>query len=91
VPDYVLYRPNNPSSEKKADKEIKEIVARREASKQKAKNRKAKTTGSVKKTGPESKPRSGRRNDKAGKKPSRSGSRFPQSSKQGKLRGRGKA
>ncbi|MFH2046395.1 MAG: DEAD/DEAH box helicase, partial [Pseudomonadota bacterium] len=45
VPDYVLYRPNNPSSEKKADKEIKEIVARREASKQKAKNRKAKTTG----------------------------------------------
>jgi len=88
VPDYVFFRPNNPSSEKKADKEIKEIVARREASKQKAKNRKAKTTGSVKKSGPESKSRSGRRNDKAGKKPSRSGSRFPQSSKQGKPRGR---
>ncbi|CCK80523.1 DEAD/DEAH box helicase [Desulfobacula toluolica] len=36
VPDFVLLRPNNPSSEKKADKQIKEIVNKRKASKQRS-------------------------------------------------------
>lgn len=88
VPDFVLFRPNSASSEKKADTAIKEMVARRKASKKRLQTRIAKTTGSGKSSGPELKSRSGRRNDKAGKKPSRSGSRFPQSSNQGKPRGR---
>ena len=88
VPDFVLFRPNSPSSEKKADKDIKEIVARRNSNKQRSRARKAKTKGSGKSSGPASKSRSGRKNDKAGKKPSRSGSRSPQSSKKGKARGR---
>ncbi|SDT96129.1 DEAD/DEAH box helicase [Desulfobacula phenolica] len=36
VPDFVLLRPNNPSSEKKANKIIKEIVNKRKASKQRS-------------------------------------------------------
>ncbi len=78
VPDFVLFRPNNPASEKKADKAIKELVAKRNAAKQRSQTRKAKATGSGKRLGPESKSRSGRRNPKAGKKASRSGSRSPQ-------------
>jgi ATP-dependent RNA helicase RhlE len=54
VPDYVLYRPNNSYSELTADKEIKEIVARRAASKQRSKGRKAKSSGSGKRAGPKS-------------------------------------
>ena len=42
VPDYVLFRPDSASSQKKADKDIKEIVARRNASKKQSKTRKAK-------------------------------------------------
>ncbi len=45
VPDFVLLRPNNPSSEKKADKGIKELVVRRNFLKQRSKTRNAKTTG----------------------------------------------
>jgi len=88
VPDYVLFRPNNPSSEKKVDKAIKELVFRRNTSEQQSKTRKSKRTGSGKSSKPESKLRSGMRNDKAGIKPSRSSSRFPKSSKPGKARGR---
>jgi len=88
VPDFVLLRPTNPSSEKKADKTIKELVARRNWSKQRSQARKAKTTGSGKRSGPESKFRSGGKNHKAGKKQSRSGLHAPQSSKQSKPRGR---
>ena len=84
VPDYVLYRPGNAASEKKADKDIKALVDRRNAAKQRSKSRKAKTTVAGKPSGPESKSRSGRRSDKAGKKPSRSGSRPRQSSSQRK-------
>jgi len=83
VPDFVLLRPNNPASEKKADKAIKELVVKRNAAKQRSQARKAKATGSRKRSEPESKSRSERRNPKAGKKPSRSGSRSPQSSKRG--------
>ena len=89
VPDYVLFRPDSASSQKKADNDIKEMVARRNASKKQSKTRKAKTTGSGKSSGPESKSRSGRENDKAGKKPSRSGSRPPSMLQEpGKPRGR---
>ena len=68
VPDYVLYRPNSVLSEKKADKAIKALVARRNVLKQRSKSR------------------SGGRNGKTVKKPSRKGSHFPQSSKKGKSR-----
>ncbi len=88
VPDYVLFRPDNASSEKKADTTIKEIVARRTASKKQSKTRNAKKTGSGKNPAPGSTFRSGRKNEKAGKKPPRSGPRRPQSSKPGKSRGR---
>jgi ATP-dependent RNA helicase RhlE len=39
VPDFVLFRPNSASSEKKADPAIKEMVARRNASKKREKTR----------------------------------------------------
>jgi len=87
VPDFVLLRPNNPASEKKADKAIKELVVKRNAAKQRSKIRKAKATGSGKSSGAESKSRSGRRNPKAGKKQPRIGSRSPHVSKRGKPRG----
>ncbi len=57
VPDFVLFRPDNPQSEKMADKEIKEIVVRRNASKQRAKIRKAKRTRSDRRPGAQSKSR----------------------------------
>lgn len=60
VPDFVLLRPNNPASEKKADKTIKELVVKRNAAKQRSQTRKAKAKGSGKRSGPESKSRSGR-------------------------------
>ncbi len=88
VPDFVLFRPNNPSSEKKADTAIKELVAKRNASKKRSQTRIAKTKGSGKNSGQISKPRSGSRKDKAGKKPARSGSRPPQSSIQDKRGGK---
>ncbi|MCB2148946.1 MAG: DEAD/DEAH box helicase [Deltaproteobacteria bacterium] len=77
VPDYVLFRPDSASSEKKADKEIKEIVAGRTASKKQSKTRIAKKTGSGKRAAPGSTSRSGRKIEKAGKKPPRSGPRRP--------------
>ena len=88
VPDFVLFRPNNPSSERKADKDIKEIVNKRKASKVSSQTPAGKTAGSGKRFGSELKFRSGRKNEKAGKKPSRSGSRSHQSSKKGRPRGR---
>jgi ATP-dependent RNA helicase RhlE len=51
VPDFVLFRPNSASSEKKADKDIKELVARRNASKRRSQARKAKTASSAKARG----------------------------------------
>ncbi len=103
VPDYVLYRPNNAASEKKAGKAIKELVAGRAAAKA-AKSAKstsgakpqgkteegrgaAKGSGRRASTGP--KPSTGRRNDKSGRPPARSGASGSQSLKQGKRRGRG--
>lgn len=72
VPDFVLLRPNNPSSEKKADKAIREIVDQRKLSKQRGKIESPST----------------RNSKKAGKKTPRPGSRSPRSSKKGAPRGR---
>ncbi|MBI9087400.1 MAG: DEAD/DEAH box helicase [Desulfobacterales bacterium] len=78
VPDFVLFRPNSASSEKKADKDLIEIVARRTVSKKGSRPPAVKTDG--KKTGLKPKSRTGRRNDHAVKKSSRSRSRSPKSS-----------
>jgi ATP-dependent RNA helicase RhlE len=88
VPDYVLYRPDSPPSEMKADKELIEIVARRTRLKQQSKTRKIKPTGSGKNSGPKSNSSSDRRSDRVLKKPPRSRSRASQSSSQSKPRGR---
>ncbi len=88
VPDFVLFRPNSVSSEQKADKDLKELVGRRNASKRLSQRRKAKTGKSGKSTGTESKSRSDRRNDKADKKSFRSGSHGSHSSHRSKPRGR---
>ncbi len=79
VPDYVLLRPDNPASEKNADKTIKEIVEQRKISKQRGKTPCAKT-----------KCRFTANNEKAGKKRSRPGPRPPKSSKKGRPKGRRK-
>jgi len=88
VPDFVLLRPNNPASEKKADKAIKELVKKRNISKQQSETRKGKATGSGKSSGSGSKSRSGTRKPKAGKKQPRSGSRSRHASKRGEPKGR---
>ena len=88
VPDYVLFRPDSASSEKMADNDIKEIVARRTASKKQSKTRNAKKTVPGRNAAPGSTSRSGRKNEKAGKKPPRSGPRRPQPSRPGKPTGR---
>ena len=90
VPDFVLYRPHNATSEKKADRSIKELVAQRAAAKQQAKSGEgnAKTTGPRQRTGAKPQPKTGRRNNTAGKKQEWLGPSAPQSSKQGKRKGR---
>ena len=87
VPDFVLFRPDSPSSEQKADPAIKEWVSRRKAVKERSKIRRAKTTGSGKSVRPAPKPRSGSKNGPAGKKKS-SATRSHQTPKQGNPRGR---
>ena len=75
VPDFVLYRPGSASSEKKADKDLKDIVDKRTASKKQRKLRASKTSGSARNQGPASKARSGRKKNKTAKRSSRSGAR----------------
>ncbi len=83
VPDFVLFRPNSSSSERKADKSLKELVAKRKSSKPRSQTFTAKTTGL------KSKSRSGsRRTDKKGTKPSKSGPSLHRSPKKGRLKGR---
>ncbi len=78
VPEFILFRPNNPSSEKQADEAIKEMVVKRNAAKQRSQTRKAKTTGPGKRSGAESKSRSGGRKHKAGKsRPAPAGNALP--------------
>ncbi|MCG8634688.1 MAG: DEAD/DEAH box helicase [Desulfobacterales bacterium] len=77
VPDFVLLRPDDAGSERKADKKIKELVSKRRASKRK----------SVPKGGkPKAQPKSGRKKGKSGKKVSRSRARFQQAAKRGRGR-----
>jgi ATP-dependent RNA helicase RhlE len=76
VPDYVLYRPDSISSEKKADREIIAIVAKRTASKQRANARRAKSATP------------GRSNRRTGKKPTRAGSRASGPSRSANPRGK---
>jgi ATP-dependent RNA helicase RhlE len=96
VPDYVLYRPNNAASEKKADKAIKELVAYRKAKADKsgkaqgqAGEGKAPAKGTGRRSGTGPKPPSGRRNANTARPSTRSGSSGSLSLKQGKRRGRG--
>lgn len=96
VPDFVLYRPNNAASEKKADKAIKELVASRKAKADKSGKPlgqtgegKAPAKGSGRRSGAGPKPSSGRRNENSGRPPARSGASGSHSLKQGKRRGRG--
>jgi ATP-dependent RNA helicase RhlE len=83
VPDFVLLRPNDSASEKKAAKDIKEIVNQRSSKKQASKS-----------PGRETKSRSTKKNEKHGKnkktgnKLSQSRSRFQKSSKKGSPRGK---
>ncbi len=80
VPDFVLLRPNSKASEIKADKDLKEIVAKRTASKRNKRARRAKSSRSKSKPYPSSK------RIKSGKKPSRSPSPTSKPSIQGKPR-----
>jgi ATP-dependent RNA helicase RhlE len=88
VPDFVLLRPDSAASEKKADKAIKAIVAKRKEAKQRSKTRKATRPGAGKGPEPASKPKPGRKIDSAVKKPVRSGSRPLQPLKKGTPRGK---
>lgn len=88
VPDFVLYRPNNASSEKKTSKDIKELVAGRNAAKQRLQTPDVQPAESAKRSGVRSKAESGRRNNKAAPKPTRSGARAPQSSRPNKPKGK---
>ena len=86
VPACVLYRPDSPSSENTADKALKQIVNRRKASKERSKERTAKTSGRKKSMGLKSKSRPDGKNNSAGKKQTRSGSSPHQPPKRGKFR-----
>lgn len=88
LPDYVLYRPNHPSSELKADKELKEIVARRTLAKRRSNARKKRKTGSAKNAPPKSRSGSHGRGAAAGKSPSRPGSRARTNGPKSRSRGR---
>jgi ATP-dependent RNA helicase RhlE len=65
VPDFVLFRPGSSSSEKKADKAIKALVAGKKSIRQRSRTRKEKATNSDKGSGPDSKSPSGKKNHKA--------------------------
>lgn len=89
VPDYVLFRPNASAGRSTADKEIneiKEIVARRTASKKQKRARRAKKTGSPNKPSTGTKAQSGEKSKKTNKKSSRPGPRVPKSPKKGSKR-----
>ncbi|MFH2093005.1 MAG: DEAD/DEAH box helicase, partial [Pseudomonadota bacterium] len=84
VPDFVLLRPNDEASEKKASKKIKEMVSERAAKKQAAKPADPKTrprSGSTLKNEKPAKNEKPGKRKKAGKNLSRSRARFQQASK----------
>ncbi|SMC59823.1 ATP-dependent RNA helicase RhlE [Desulfocicer vacuolatum DSM 3385] len=82
VPEFVLLRPKNPFSEKKASKGIKEVVSKRNASKTSA----AKPAGAGKGGKPDSKSSSGKKAKKFEKKLSRSQARSRPIARKGKNR-----
>ena len=84
VPDFVLLRPKNPASERKADKGIKEVVSNRNAAKAAA----VKTKDSGKRNGDESKAPAGKKAQKFKKKPSRSEARSRPVPRKGRSRGK---
>ena len=90
VPDYVLFRPNSATSEKKADKGIKKLVATRAASKKRAKTVEGKAAGTGKGAGPgaQARSRSNRKNAKVGKRLSGLNPRTRPSAKAGKTKGK---
>jgi ATP-dependent RNA helicase RhlE len=81
--NFLIYRPHSAERDNEVDKAIKEMAARKKASAQRLETRNGKTTGSGKKSGSESKTRSGRKDNRTGKKPSQPGLRSKKSSKQG--------
>ncbi len=82
VPDYVLFRPDSATSQKKADNDIKAIVGKRNASRKPSPPRDTKTKATGK--NPKSKSRaSGRTDDKTTKTSTRSKLRRSDSSKSG--------
>ena len=86
VPDFVLLRPNSRASEEKADRDIKQVVARRIADKKRKKARMAKSKGTGKTMRPKSKSRPENKPVHTGKKRSKSGSRSPKASIKNKSR-----
>jgi ATP-dependent RNA helicase RhlE len=90
LPDYVLFRPNSATSEKKASKEIKQLIADRAAAKERAKALKAKGPGVGKSagSGAPAKSRTGRNKAQVGKKASGASSRYPESANPGKSKGK---
>ena len=84
VPKFVLLRPKNPASERKADKGIKEVVSKRNAAKVAA----SKTKDSGKSDGDESKSPSGKKAKKFEKKLSRSEARSRPVPRKGRSRGK---
>lgn len=104
VPDFVLLRPNDSASEKKASKKVKQLVQERKASRQRSKPRAEKTTEEPKSSRSKSsrnksgqtksdqersgKNRHDRKNKKSEKTLSKAGSRSRRPSKKGKPRGK---
>ena len=84
VPKFVLLRPKNPASERKADKGIKEVVSKRNAAKAAA----IKTKDSGKSDGDESKSPAGKKAKKFEKKLSRSEARSRAIPRKGRSRGK---
>jgi len=84
VPKFVLLRPKNPDSERKADKGIKEVVSKRNAAKAAA----IKTNNSGKNDGDESKSSFGKKPKKFEKKLSRSESRSRPVPRKGRSKGK---
>jgi ATP-dependent RNA helicase RhlE len=89
LPDYVLFRPNSATSEKKAAREIRQLVAARAAAKERARTLKAKGPGGGKGAGSEA-PAKSRPKGKnaAGHKSAGPGSRSRRSAKPGKTKGK---
>ncbi|MFH2057472.1 MAG: DEAD/DEAH box helicase [Pseudomonadota bacterium] len=91
VPDFVLLRPNDSASTKRASKEIKELVDERQSKRQASKSKDAKTGSKSRSFSKKEKPAKKQKpdkNKKTGKNLSRSRTRFQQTSKKSSPRGK---